>query len=58
MTTLTCDRAWLSAHRVSYWIGYQPGSRYWLFQGIIAAILLAVAAMAGFIAVRLVGRRR
>jgi hypothetical protein len=52
------DRAWLSAHRVSYWIGYQPGSRYWVFQGIIAAILLAVAALAGFIAVRLVGRRR
>jgi hypothetical protein len=54
----TGDRAWLSAHHVSYWIGYQPASRYWLFQGIIAAILLAVAAMAGFIAVRLVGRRR
>jgi hypothetical protein len=47
-----------SAHRVSYWIGYQPASRYWLCQGIIAAILLAVAAMAGVIAVRLVGRRR
>jgi hypothetical protein len=54
----TGDQAWLSAQHVSYWIGYQPASRYWLFQGLFAAILLALAAMAGLIAVRLVGRRR
>src|SRR5260370_6786195 len=50
----TGDQAWLPAHHVSYWIGYQPASRYWLFQGVFAAILLALAAIAGFIAVPLV----
>jgi hypothetical protein len=48
---------WLTARRISIWAGYQPASRYWLFQGIVAAILLALAAAAGLIAVRLAGRR-
>jgi hypothetical protein len=52
------DRAWLAAHRVSYWIGYQPGSRYWLFQCLFAAILLAFIGAAGLIAVWLAGWRR
>ena len=50
-------RSWLASRHVAYWIGYQPASRYWLFQGAVAAILLALAIAAGFTAVRLVGRR-
>lgn len=54
----TGDRVWLDAHHVRYWIAYQPGSRYWLFQGIFAAMLLALAVAAGVAAVWLAGRPR
>jgi hypothetical protein len=50
-------RGWLAAHHVSYWIGYQPASRYWLFQVAFAAILVLLAAAASFLAVWLIGRR-
>jgi hypothetical protein len=48
---------WLAARHVAIDVSYQPASRYWLFQGIVTAILLALAAAAGLIAVRLAGRR-
>ena len=49
---------WLAARHITYWIGYQPASRYWPFQAAVAAILLALAIGAGSGAVWLVGRRR
>lgn len=58
MRSVTRSRAWVATRHLSFWIGYQPASRYWLFQGAVAAILLALAAMASFIAVWLIGRRR
>ncbi len=58
LTSTARLRTWLAARRISFWIEYQPASRYWLFQGIVAAILLALAAAAGCSAVRLAGRRR
>jgi hypothetical protein len=42
---------WLAARGVSYRIGYQPASRYWLLQAVLGAILLALAALAGLGAV-------
>jgi len=57
LTSTTRLRAWLAARKIMYWIEYQPASRYWLFQGVLAAILLALAAAAGFTAVQLAGRR-
>jgi len=57
LTSTTRLRAWLAARKIRYWIEYQPASRYWLFQGVLAAILLALAAAAGFTAVQLAGRR-
>jgi hypothetical protein len=48
---------WLASRHVAYWIGYQPASRYWLFQAAAAVILITVAAAAGFAAVRLASRR-
>jgi hypothetical protein len=48
---------WLAARRITIAVSYQPASRYWLFQVIVAAILLALAGAAGLIAVRLAGRR-
>jgi hypothetical protein len=44
--------AWLTRLHDSFWVSYQPGSRYWLFQSILAggtllaALLLAVATIA------------
>lgn len=49
-------RAWLADRQISYWTGYQPASRYWLFQGAFAAILVALAMVASLIAVRLLRR--
>lgn len=50
-------RAWLASHHVTYWVGYQPASRYWLFQVAFAAILVVAAGVTGLLAVRLIGRR-
>jgi hypothetical protein len=50
-------QSWLAARHITYWIGYQPASRFWLFQAVVAAMLVALAAGAGLIAMRLVGRR-
>jgi hypothetical protein len=58
LTSTAPLKAWLAARKIRYWIRYQPASRYWLFQGVLAAILLAVAVGAGFTAVRLACRRR
>jgi hypothetical protein len=49
--------AWLAAQNYGYWIRYQPARRYWLFQALEAAVLLALALTAGFAAVRLSARR-
>ncbi len=54
----TKSRAWMNRRHITAWFGYQPASRYWLFQSAFAAILLALAAAAGFAAVRLAGRQR
>ena len=50
-------RAWLGSRHVTYWIGYQPASRYWLFQAAAAVILITAAAAAALLAVRLATRR-
>jgi hypothetical protein len=36
----------LAVHHVSYWVSYQPATRYWVFQGIAGAILLVLGAIA------------
>ncbi len=38
--------AWLARQHLRYLVAYQPADRFWLFQCIAAACLLAVAAMA------------
>ncbi len=42
----------LAVHHVSYWVSYQPATRYWIFQGIAGAILLVLGAVATAIVVR------
>jgi hypothetical protein len=56
--SLARTRAWVGARHITAWISYQPADRYWIFQGVLAAILLVVAVTAGFTAVWLAGRRR
>jgi hypothetical protein len=50
-------RTWLASRDITYWIGYQPASRYWLFQAAAAVILVTLAAAAGLLAVRAASRR-
>lgn len=37
--------AWLAQHHLTYWVSYQPASRFWLLQGLAATVLLAAAAL-------------
>ena len=34
---------WLRVHHLVYLVSYQSGGRFWLFQGVEAALLLGVA---------------
>src|SRR5262249_59018299 len=43
LPSLPRARAWVATRHISFWIGYQPASRYWLFQSAVAGILLALA---------------
>ncbi len=45
---------WLKAHHLRYLVSYQPADRFWLFQCLAAACLLAVAALAWAATLRLV----
>jgi ABC-type transport system involved in multi-copper enzyme maturation permease subunit len=48
---------WLTQHHLTYWVSYQPADRFWLFQGIAAAGLLGLAALAGAATIWLIRRR-
>lgn len=56
--SLARTRAWVGARHITAWISYQPADRYWIFQVVSAAIVLALAAAAACTAVWLAGRRR
>jgi len=42
----------LALHHVSYWVSYQPASRFPLFQGVAGAFLVLLAAIATVITAR------
>jgi len=42
----------LALHDVSYWVSYQPASRFALFQGVAGAFLVLLAAIATVITAR------
>jgi hypothetical protein len=48
---------WLAARHYSYWISFQPGTRYWLFQSAQAALLVALAVALAALAIWLLRRR-
>jgi ABC-type transport system involved in multi-copper enzyme maturation permease subunit len=43
---------WLREHHLSYEISYQPGGRFWFFQGIEGAVLLVLAGLLGWATLR------
>src|SRR5215469_18313731 len=49
--------AWLSAHHYALWLSYQPAGRFWYFQAIAAAVLVALAIVFALTAVWLIRRR-
>lgn len=49
--------AWLAARHLTYWIAYQPASRYLLFQWAEFGLLLAASAMLAVMTVAVVRRR-
>lgn len=58
LRNVTKSWAWVTRRHITAWFGYQPASRYWLFQSAYTAILLTFAAAAGCTAVWVAGRRR
>jgi hypothetical protein len=49
--------AWLSAHHYAQWLSYQPAGRFWYFQAVTAAVLVALAIVFALTAVWLIRRR-
>jgi len=49
--------AWLSAHHYGYWLSYQPAGRFWYFQAVAAAVLVALAIVFALTTVWLIRRR-
>lgn len=48
--------AWLAAHHFSSWVSYQPGSRFWSFEAILAAALVIAAALLCWATLRVIRR--
>ena len=50
--------AWLTRLHDTFWIAYQPGSRYWLFQLILAGGTLLAALLLAAATIALIRHRR
>ena len=50
--------AWLTQRHDTFWITYQPGSRYWIFQFILGGGTLMAALLLGAAAIALIRYRR
>ena len=48
---------WLSIHHFTYWVSYQPTSRFWVFQAVAGVILIGLAALLLFATIRALARR-
>lgn len=47
---------WLAAHHFTSWYSYQPGDRFWTFEGLLAGALVIVAALLCWATFRLIRR--
>jgi len=48
---------WLSIHHFTYWVSYQPMSRFWVFQAVAGMVLIGLAALFLFATIAVLGRR-
>ena len=48
---------WLSIHHFTYWVSYQPASRFWVFQCVAGVILIGLAALLVSATIRALARR-
>jgi hypothetical protein len=55
---MTFGRDWLTRLHDTFWVTYQPGSRYWLFQLILAGGTLLAAALLAAATIALIRHRR
>ena len=53
----TAASRWLSLHHYTFWVSYQPASRFCIFQGIEGAVLIGLAALLALATVRVVRHR-
>ncbi len=49
--------AWLSAHHYGYRLSYQPAGRFWYFQALTGAVLIASAIVFTLVTIWLARRR-
>jgi hypothetical protein len=49
---------WLSFHHFTYWVSYQPASRFWVFQGIEGMVVFVLAVLCGLATVGCIRGRR
>ena len=50
--------AWLTRLHDSFWVSYQPASRYWIFQLVLAGGTLLAALLLAVATIALIRRRR
>jgi hypothetical protein len=54
----TAAPRWLALHHYTYWVAYQPASRFWIVQAVVGLVVLALTALCGLAAVRCIRGRR
>jgi hypothetical protein len=58
LTKYTGSSGWLTRRHDTFWISYQPGGRYWVFQTIVGGADLLLALLLGAAAIALIRYRR
>ena len=48
----TAAPKWLSLHHITYWVSYQPADHYWILQGVVGLVILALAFLCVFASAR------
>jgi hypothetical protein len=47
---------WLAQHHLTYWVAYQPASHFWILQGVVGLLVLAITALCGLAVVHHINR--
>jgi len=49
---------WLALHHYTYWVAYQPADHFWILQGVVGLVVLALTALCCLAALRCIRGRR